>query len=56
MHNEGPRAQQRRLRFDDEELWTALPESVQQQCRLLLRQILATILNPKVRRENDGEN
>ena len=36
MHsNEKPAGWQRKLRFEDEEIWTVLPESVREQCLTL---------------------
>ena len=32
---------QRKLRFEDEEIWTELPESTREHCRTLWRQLLA---------------
>ena len=37
MHNkENPVSRQRRLHFEDDELWTMLPEPVQERCRTSL--------------------
>ena len=45
MHsNESPSRWQRKLRFDDEEIWTVLPASVREQCLTLWRQMLASVL------------
>src|SRR3984885_15170513 len=45
MHsNESPSRWQRKLRFEDEEIWTVLPASVREQCLTLWRQMLASVL------------
>jgi hypothetical protein len=36
---------QRRLRFEEEEIWTELPESTRENCRGLWRQLLESVLN-----------
>ena len=57
MHsNENPSAWQRRLRFEDEEIWTELPESVREQCRTLWRQVLASVLRTAEGRRNERED
>jgi len=41
MHsNESPSVWQRKLRFEDEEIWTVLPPAVTEQCLTLWRQML----------------
>jgi hypothetical protein len=45
MHsNESPSRWQRKLRFEDEEIWIVLPASVREQCLTLWRQMLAIVL------------
>lgn len=56
MHDPRNGLRQRELKFDDEELWTVLPEPVQQECRSLWRQMLAAVLNPSNRRQNERED
>ena len=57
MHNhEHPPVWQRKLRFEDEEIWTELPESVREQCRTLWRQVLASVLKAGERRQNERED
>ena len=57
MHsNESPSRWQRKLRFDDEEIWTALPASVREQCLTLWRQMLASVLKTGERRHNERED
>jgi hypothetical protein len=46
---------QRRLHFDDEQIWTQLPESVREHCRTLWRQLLASVLKTGERRQNERE-
>ena len=47
MHtNETGAAGQRTLPFEDQEIWSALPEQVRERCRSLWRQLLASALRP----------
>jgi hypothetical protein len=56
MHsNEKPAGWQRKLRFEDEEIWTVLPESVREQCLTLWRQVLASVLKTDKGRQNERE-
>lgn len=57
MHSrEEPSEWQRRLRFEEEEIWTELPESVREQCRSLWRQVLASVLKTGEGRQNERED
>ena len=57
MHsNEKPTGWQRRLHFEDEEIWNELPESVREQCRMLWRQVLASVLPAGEGRQNERED
>lgn len=57
MHsNESPSRWQRKLRFDDEEIWTVLPASIREQCLNLWRQMLASVLKTGERRQNERED
>ena len=57
MHsNEKAAGWQRKLRFEDEEIWTALPASVREQCLTLWRQMLASVLKTGERRQNERED
>lgn len=51
----GGRVFQRRLRFDDPEVWAELPEAVREQCRALWGQMLTAVLRPNEEGQNDGE-
>jgi hypothetical protein len=54
MHsNEKPAGWQRKLRFEDEEIWTVLPASVREQCLTLWRQVLASVLKTDKGRQNE---
>ena len=53
--NENPSVWQRRLHFDDEEIWTVLPASVREQCLTLCRQMLASVLKTDQGRQNERE-
>jgi len=51
MHNSKKGgAGQRALPFEEEEIWSALPEQVRERCRGLWRQLLASVLEPSERR------
>jgi hypothetical protein len=57
MHNnEKARAGQRALPFEDEEIWSALPEQVRERCRSLWCQLLASALKPSERRPNERQD
>jgi hypothetical protein len=47
---------QRRLHFEDEPIWTELPESVREDCRTLWRQLLASVLKTGERRQNERKD
>jgi hypothetical protein len=56
MHsNKSPAVSQRKLRFEDEEIWTVLPASVREQCLSLWRQVLASVLKTDEGRQNERE-
>ena len=44
---------QRKLRFEEEEIWTELPESTREQCRGLWRQLLESVLKSENRRTDE---
>ena len=57
MHsNENPSMSQRSLRFEDEEIWTELPQFVREHCRSLWRQVLASVLKTGEGRQNERED
>jgi hypothetical protein len=57
MHNkENPVRWQRKLHFEDDELWTRLPESVQERCRSLWKELLASVLKKGERRQDERED
>jgi hypothetical protein len=57
MHsNESPAPSQRRLRFEDEEIWTEFPEPVREHCRNLWRQVLASVVKAGEGRQNERED
>lgn len=47
---------QRKLRFEEEEIWTELPESTREQCRGLWRQLLESVLKGAGWRPNERED
>jgi hypothetical protein len=54
MHsNEKPAGWQRKLRFEDEEIWTVLPALVREQCLTLWCQMLASVLKTDKGRQNE---
>jgi hypothetical protein len=57
MHNkEKPVARQRQLQFEDDELWMTLPQSVQERCRSLWKELLASVLKKDERRQDERED
>ena len=57
MHNkEKPAAQQRKLHFEDDQLWTMLPQAVQERCRSLWKELLASVLKKDERRRDERED
>jgi hypothetical protein len=57
MHNkENPVTRQRKLHFEDDELWTMLPEAVQERCRSLWKELLASVLKKDERRQHERED
>jgi hypothetical protein len=57
MHNhEKPAARQRKLRFEDEEVWTILPEEVRERCRTLWKEMLASVLKEREGRPDERED
>jgi hypothetical protein len=57
MHNEEkPVTRQRMLRFEDNELWAMLPEAVQECCRSLWKELLASVLRKDERRQHERED
>ena len=57
MHNkENPVTRQRKLHFEDDELWATLPESVRESCRSLWKELLASVLKKDERRQHERED
>ncbi|HEX8798437.1 MAG TPA: hypothetical protein VF772_07490 [Terriglobales bacterium] len=57
MHNhEKPVARQRKLHFEDDELWTIFPEEVRERCRGLWQEMLAAVLKERERRPDERED
>jgi hypothetical protein len=57
MHNkEKPVTGQRKLHFEGDELWTMLPQSVQESCRTLWKELLASVLKKDERRRDERED
>jgi hypothetical protein len=46
---------QRKLRFEEEEIWTELPESTREHCRGLWRQLLESVLKGANRRPHERD-
>jgi hypothetical protein len=45
-----------KLRFEEEEIWTELPESIRENCRRLWRQLLQSVLNSGDGRPDERED
>jgi hypothetical protein len=57
MHNkENPITRQGKLHFEDDELWTMLPEAVQERCGTLWKELLASVLKTDERRRDERED
>jgi hypothetical protein len=57
MHNqENPVTRQRRLPFEDNKLWETLPEAVQEHCRSLCKELLASVLKKDEWRQHERED
>ena len=57
MHNhEKPVARQRKLQFEDDELWTIFPEEVRERCPGLWQEMLAAVLKERERRPDERED
>jgi hypothetical protein len=57
MHNhEKPVARQRKLHFEDDELWIIFPEEVRERCRELWQEMLASVLQGRERRTDERED
>ena len=49
-------ARQRELRFEDEEIWTRLPEPVRERCRTLWKELLASVLKSHEERSDERQD
>jgi hypothetical protein len=56
MHNNDLVVRQRKLRFEGEEIWSELPDSTREQCRVLWRQLLANVLKAGDGRQDERED
>ena len=57
MHNhEKPVASQRKLHFEDDELWTMFPQEMRERCRGLWQEMLASVLKERERRPDERED
>jgi hypothetical protein len=56
MHNNDLVVRQRKLRFEEGEIWTELPDSTREQCRTLWRQLLANVLKMSGGRQNERKD
>lgn len=57
MHNDENLATlQRKFRFEDDELWPMLPETVRESCRALWMELLTNVLNKNEREQNERED
>jgi hypothetical protein len=55
-NKENPVTLQRKIHFEDSELWGKLPESVQENCRSLLKELLTSIAKNDERRQHERED
>jgi hypothetical protein len=53
---ENPEPSQRLLVFDSNQIWIALPDSVQERCRTLCTQLLAEVVKPQEGNDHDGKD
>jgi hypothetical protein len=57
MHSkENPVTRQRKLHFEGDELWTMLPQPVQERCRTLWKELLASVLKKDEGRRDERED
>jgi len=57
MHNkENPVTRQGSLHFEDDELWITLPQPVQERCRALWKELLASVVKKDERRQHERED
>ena len=57
MHNkENPVTRQREIHFEDDELWARLPESAQESCRSLWKELLTAIAKKDEQRQHERED
>jgi hypothetical protein len=49
QYHENPATWQRSLRFEDDELWPMFPEPVRENCRLLWKELLVSVLKTEGR-------
>jgi hypothetical protein len=56
MHKKENPVGQRRLHFEDNELWEKLPEAAQEGCRNLWKELLASVLKKDERRQHERED
>jgi hypothetical protein len=56
QNNRKDRIVQRKLRFEEEEIWTELPELTREHCRGLWRQLLESVLKGAERSSNERED
>lgn len=57
MHNnQNGAAQQRELRFNDEEIWGQLPEPVRERCRTLWKELLASVFKSHEERTDERQD
>lgn len=55
-HNQSPSAWQPKLPFEQDEIWTGMPEQSQERCRKLLSQVLRSVLRSEPRRQDERED
>jgi hypothetical protein len=55
-NNQNVGSHQKKLPFEIDRVWVALPEQVRESCRSLWRELLMTVLKKSERRQNERKN
>ena len=55
-HNQSPSAWQPKLPFEQDEVWTSMPEQSRERCRKLLSQVFKSVLRGEPRRQDERED
>ncbi|HEX4170448.1 MAG TPA: hypothetical protein VHZ55_33705 [Bryobacteraceae bacterium] len=55
-NKKNPVVHQRKFHFEEDDLWMRLPEAVQERCRSLWKELLASVLKQDERRRDERED